>query len=408
MAFPYVPPDPNTLPNASASYNNISSSGDPSEPLEFPEAAVQKALLITARVYDPNRRRSANVTKILVQCDDRRTPTTNYAYWITKKLSDAIFGSVRLLVVLEKRTPGVKSGEDPSAAGAEWEITSQRLCVKQMSWSRIIRMKETSSCDPLREIAAMQYIMHPPCGSPPHENLMTQLVTLSDNDYLYSIMPYCGGGELFEKVSQDGRFPEPLARHWFRQLLQGLYHLQKLGISHRDMSLENFLLDGDRGLIMDFDLALLIPYNCPYGTSVPADVTSGTIRRLLSPIGRVGKWTYMSPEIASNEDPFDGIAVDLWSAGVMLFLMLAAYPPFEFASPGDPRFRMVSSGRLYVLLDKWGITMSADAQDLLQGMLMARPSERLTLQQVMHHPWVVNGEVISSIGNATGNEGWRN
>jgi len=408
MAFPYDPPDPNTLPNASASYNNISSSGDPSEPLEFPEAAVQKALLITARVYDPNRRRSANVTKILVQCDDRRTPTTNYAYWITKKLSDAIFGSVRLLVVLEKRTPGVKSGEDPSAAGAEWEITSQRLCVKQMSWSRIIRMKETSSCDPLREIAAMQYIMHPPCGSPPHENLMTQIVTLTDDEYLYSIMPYCGGGELFEKVSQDGRFPEPLARHWFRQLLQGLYHLQKLGISHRDMSLENFLLDGDRGLIMDFDLALPIPYNCPYGTSVPADVTSGTIRRLLSPIGRVGKWTYMSPEIASNEDPFDGFAVDLWSAGVMLFTMLVAVPPFEFARPDEPRFKIISRGRLDVVLNAWGITMSADAQDLLQRMLMARPSERLTLQQVMHHPWVVNGEVISSIGNATGNEGWRN
>eukprot|EP00588_Corethron_pennatum_P015203 CAMPEP_0194271836 /NCGR_PEP_ID=MMETSP0169-20130528/5537_1 /TAXON_ID=218684 /ORGANISM="Corethron pennatum, Strain L29A3" /LENGTH=116 /DNA_ID=CAMNT_0039014309 /DNA_START=65 /DNA_END=415 /DNA_ORIENTATION=+ len=116
----------------------------------------------------------------------------------------------------------------------------------------------------------------------------------------------------------------------------------------------------------------------------------------------------MSPEIASNEDPFDGIAVDLWSAGVMLFTMLVAVPPFEFARPDEPRFKIISRGRLDVVLNAWGITMSIDAQDLLQRMLMAKPSERLTLQQVMHHPWVVNGEVISSIGNATGNEGWRN
>merc|ERR1711935_433958 len=91
-------------------------------------------------------------------------------------------------------------------------------------------------------------------------NIMMPLDLLSDERNLYSIMPYCDGGELFERLDLNDRFPEDEARYWMDQVLNGLENLQKVGICHRDMSLENILVHEDGALVIDMGMCLLIPY----------------------------------------------------------------------------------------------------------------------------------------------------
>jgi serine/threonine protein kinase len=102
----------------------------------------------------------------------------------------------------------------------------------------------------------------------------------------------------------------------------------------------------------------------------------------------------MSPEIFSNTAAFDGFAIDLWAAGVILYIMLTGFPPYDQANRTDQRFDLIVNGSLVRQLRSWGINLSEDAGDLLQSMLQLDPRDRLTLAEVMAHPWVVNGEAV--------------
>lgn len=114
-------------------------------------------------------------------------------------------------------------------------------------------------------------------------------------------------------------------------------------------------------------------------------------RYMVKPQGTCGKWIYMSPEVYKNSAPFDGFAVDMWAAGVILFLMLTGFPPWDRACPTDERFRYMSAGYLVQMLTEWELGISPDAMDLLQRMLFLDPKDRLSLDQVRAHPWMVNG-----------------
>jgi serine/threonine protein kinase len=135
-------------------------------------------------------------------------------------------------------------------------------------------------------------------------------------------------------------------------------------------------------------MCIRIPYNSPSGDPDEiVDAALGTLRRLVYPQGLCGKPNYISPEILANSEPFDGFAVDIWAAGIVLFIMLVGLPPFELASRDDPRFRLICRGGLGQLVEHWQRPISQDAIDLLQNMLQEDPRDRLSLFQVMDHPW---------------------
>lgn len=147
-------------------------------------------------------------------------------------------------------------------------------------------------------------------------------------------------------------------------------------------------------MIIDMGMCLRVPYNSPDGNvRVITDVSAGTHRRLMKPQGVCGKHNYMSPEVAANTDNFDGFAIDLWAAGVILYIMLTGFPPYDQANRTDQRFELIIQGRLMEQLRKWDIILSDDAGDLLQKMLQLEPRNRLTLAQVMEHPWVLHEAV---------------
>jgi serine/threonine protein kinase len=147
-------------------------------------------------------------------------------------------------------------------------------------------------------------------------------------------------------------------------------------------------------MIIDMGMCLRVPYNSPDGNpKIIADVQAGTIRRLMKPQGVCGKHNYMSPEVAANIENFDGFAIDLWAAGVILYIMLTGFPPYDMANRTDQRFELIIQGRLMEQLRKWEINISDDAGSLLQSMLQFDPRQRLTLAQVLAHPWVIADEV---------------
>jgi len=163
-----------------------------------------------------------------------------------------------------------------------------------------------------------------------------------------------------------------------RQILRGLACLKKAGVAHRDLSLENFLVHDGNVLVIDMGMCLRVPQ---------AD-TNRQQRYLILPQGVCGKWGYMSPEVCNNKVPFDGHAVDLWAAGVILFLMLTGFPPWERPVLSDERFKYMSNGYLVQMLTEWNVGLSADAMDLLQRMFWLDPLDRLSLEQVWSHPWM--------------------
>jgi serine/threonine protein kinase len=170
--------------------------------------------------------------------------------------------------------------------------------------------------------------------------------------------------------------------------------LQSVGVCHRDLSLENVLVSNENCLIIDMGMCLRVPYSDPTRQGNVTDVTRGTIRRLIKPQGVCGKHNYMSPEIFANTNAFDGFSIDLWAAGVILYIMLTGFPPYDQASQTDQRFDLIVNGNLIRQLESWDIRLSQDAGDLLQSMLQVDPRDRLTLAEIMAHPWVTTGEII--------------
>lgn len=85
-------------------------------------------------------------------------------------------------------------------------------------------------------------------------------------------------------------------------------------------------MDGDNCLVIDMGMCLRVPYNNPENPNGLTDVSRGTLRRLMKPQGTCGKHNYMSPEVYDNKADFDGFAIDLWAAGVILYIMLTGFP----------------------------------------------------------------------------------
>lgn len=330
------------------------------------------------------------------------SPSSFVAYFPQRRLQDAIYGAVWACLVLNRhhgpavddaaRAAGVDPG-DP-AAPIVWEIAGYHVAIKMVEWKRVQQNRGRLLEDPIKEIAAMQLI------GTEHPHVLGSLEVLQDDEYLYSVMPYARGGDLFgyvvnESKGDEGGMEESIARYWFKQILQGLHFLQSKGICHRDLSLENILVDDDNCLVIDFGMCLRVPYTSRSNPTRISSVAEGHRRRLIKANGTCGKHNYMSPEIFENVDNFDGFAIDLWSAAVILYIMLTGFPPYDHATLSDQRFEIIVGGQLVDQLETWDIHLGHEAGNLLQAMLQLRPKDRLTLAQVMDHPWVTNPHVTT-------------
>lgn len=261
-----------------------------------------------------------------------------------------------------------------------------------VNWTKLQQLRGRHLEDPVKELAAMQLLGNY------HPHVIHLVDSLQDETHLFCVYPYISGGDLYGRLwdemqrSPSGRLDESLARDWFRQILSALSHLQKKGVCHRDLCMENMMIDDkDRVQIIDFGLCLRVPYVDPNNRNLVTDVSGNTARRLIKAQGQGGKWAYMCPEVAMRQD-CDGFAIDLWSVGIILFEFLIGKKPFAMPDQSDSNFYMISiEGNLEGLLRMKGISLDREACDLLQKMLQSDPSKRLTLAEVAAHPWVSRG-----------------
>ncbi|KAF5729941.1 calcium-dependent protein kinase 26-like [Tripterygium wilfordii] len=203
-----------------------------------------------------------------------------------------------------------------------------------------------------------------------HPNVVNLKAVYEDDDYVHLLMELCAGGELFHRLEKHGRFSEYDAGVIFRQLMQVVLYCHEKGIVHRDLKPENILLANKSLLspikLADFGLATYIK---------PGGNLHGT----------VGSPFYIAPEVLAGDY---NQAADVWSAGVILYILLSGMPPF-WGKTKSRIFDSVRAADLQFPSDPWD-KISASAKDLITGMLCVDPSKRLTAAQVLAHSWMVD------------------
>ncbi|GLE07139.1 hypothetical protein PINS_up017107 [Pythium insidiosum] len=167
-------------------------------------------------------------------------------------------------------------------------------------------------------------------------------------------------------TSPNGMLPERQALECMRQVARGVRFLHEHNIAHRDLSLENVLLRNGVCKISDF------------GLSMPADQASDE---------RAGKEYYMAPEVVAG-DKYDPRLADVWSMGIMLFIMLTGSPLLPVASPSERGFAALEAAGVAAVLSAWGVRdqFSDALVDLLVRMLQIDPSKRIDAADVLAHP----------------------
>ncbi|KAI3410818.1 Non-specific serine/threonine protein kinase [Psidium guajava] len=211
-----------------------------------------------------------------------------------------------------------------------------------------------------REISILRRLRHP--------YIVSLFEVLATRSKIYVVMEFAKGGELFSKVSK-GRLPEDLARRYFQQLISALGYCHARGVFHRDLKPENLLLDDNGGLkVTDFGLS-----------AVTEQIRSDGLLHTLC-----GTPAYVAPEILAKKG-YDGAKVDVWSCGVILFVMTAGYLPFN-----DPNL-MAMYKKIYMgefRCPKW---MSADLRRFLRRLLNTNPDTRITIHEILKDPWFRKG-----------------
>ncbi|KAF2155687.1 Pkinase-domain-containing protein [Myriangium duriaei CBS 260.36] len=209
----------------------------------------------------------------------------------------------------------------------------------------------------LREIAIMKLLDHP--------NIIKLYDVWENHNELYLVMEYVPGGELFHYVEECRGLDEKETIYIFRQIVAALLYCHRMHIHHRDLKPENILLDRDNAQIklVDFGMAALQPEGKQLTTAC-------------------GSPHYAAPEVIRSR-PYDGAKADVWSCGVILYVMLTGTTPFNYDHERNlaVMYAAIQMADYYMPPE-----LSHQAKDLLRKIFVTRPEKRISMSEIWDHP----------------------
>ena len=252
-------------------------------------------------------------------------------YFLGKTIGEGTFGKVKL---------GTHS------------LTGEKVAVKILEKERIGDAADVERV--AREIHILKLIRHP--------NIIQLFEIIETPKQLYLIMEFASGGEVFDYIVTHSRIKEKEACRFFQQIISGVEYISRLGVVHRDLKPENLLLNYDKSIkIVDFGLS---------NTYKPGETLKTAC----------GSPCYAAPEMIAGKR-YEGVQVDIWSCGVILFAMVCGYLPFEDPNTSE-LYKKILSGDY-----QCPNFLSDDCTDLISRILTTDPANRYTIDQIRSHPW---------------------
>ncbi|CAK7325122.1 unnamed protein product [Dovyalis caffra] len=260
---------------------------------------------------------------------------------------------------LKRLGPSIPSGIPRSSGGSERSIASLNF----PTW------RQVSVSDALlaNEILVMRKIVE---NVSPHPNVIDLYDVYEDQNGVHLVLELCSGGELFDRIVAKDKYSEVEAAAVVKQIAEGLEALHRANIVHRDLKPENCLFlskNNDSTLkIMDFGLSSVEEFTDPV-------------------VGLFGSIDYVSPEALSQGRISS--KTDMWSLGVILYILLSGYPPF-IAQSNKQKQQMILAGEFSFYEKTWK-NITSSAKQLITDLLQVDPDRRPSAQDVLSHPWVI-------------------
>ncbi|KAI6687504.1 hypothetical protein NL676_024332 [Syzygium grande] len=240
--------------------------------------------------------------------------------------------------------------------------TGRQYACKSISKRKLVSKNDKE--DMRREIQIMQHLS----GQP---NIVEFKGAYEDRQSVHLVMELCAGGELFDRIIAKGHYSERAAATVCRAIVNVVHACHFMGVMHRDLKPENFLLASRNEnaplKATDFGLSVFIE--------------EGKVYRDI-----VGSAYYVAPEVLRRNY---GKEIDIWSAGVILYILLSGVPPF-WAETEKGIFDAILQGDIDFESQPWP-TISTSAKDLVKKMLTKDPKKRITSAQVLEHHWIKEG-----------------
>ncbi|KAL4567652.1 hypothetical protein LXL04_023241 [Taraxacum kok-saghyz] len=224
--------------------------------------------------------------------------------------------------------------------------------------------------DVRREVEIMKHL-------PKHDNIVTLKDSYEDENAVHIVMELCEGGELFDRIVARGHYTERAAAAIMKTIVEVVQICHTHGVMHRDLKPENFLFANKKetAALKTIDFGLSIFFK-------PGEVFKEI----------VGSPWYMAPEVLKRNY---GPEIDVWSAGVILYILLCGVPPF-WAETEQGVAQAIIKSVYDFKRDPWP-KVSDNAKDLVKKMLDPDPKSRFTAQQVLEHPWLLNAKTAPNV-----------
>ncbi|KAK6124281.1 hypothetical protein DH2020_041972 [Rehmannia glutinosa] len=236
--------------------------------------------------------------------------------------------------------------------------TGENVAIKVIDKEKILKVGLIAHIK--REISILRRVRHP--------NIVQLFEVMATKAKIFFVMEYVRGGELFSKVAK-GRLKEEAARKYFQQLISAVSFCHARGVYHRDLKPENILLDEDGNLkVSDFGLSAI-------SDQIKQDGLFHTF---------CGTPAYVAPEVLARKG-YDAAKVDIWSCGVILFVLMAGYLPFHDQNV-MAMYKKIYKGEFRC--PRW---FSPELVRLLTRMLETNPETRITIPEIMNNKWFKKG-----------------